>query len=159
MSHFPLICVLVLGSIAGGCSRSDNPAAAPAAHAHEHNPPHGGTAIVLGEENHHLELVHNPAAGVLTAYVLDGHMENFVRINVPSFEAVARVAGGVRPLTFRAVASAATGETVGDTSQFEAQADWLKTVTRFDGTLKSLTVRGRAFNDVAFRFPEGNERP
>ena len=150
---------MVLGSIAGGCSRSDNHAAASAAHAHEHNPPHGGTAVVLGDENYHLELVHNPAAGVLTAYVLDGHMENFIRTNVTSFEAVARVAGEARTLTFRAVANAATGETVGDTSQFEAQADWLKTATRFDGTLKNLTVRGTAFNDVAFRFPERNERP
>ena len=113
----------------------------------------------MGEESYHLELVLNPAAGVLTAYVLDGHMENFIRTNVTSFEAIARVAGEARTLTFSAVANAATGETVGDTSQFEAQADWLKTATRFDGTLKSLTIRGTAFNEVAFRFPEGNERP
>ena len=59
----------------------------------------------------------------------------------------------------RAVADPATGETVGDTALFETQADWLKTVKDFDGTLKkTITIRGTTFADVKFNFPKGNDK-
>ena len=45
----------------------------------------------------------------------------------------------------------------GDTAQFEAQADWLKTTKTFDAEVKSITVRGKAFAGVKFNFPKGNE--
>lgn len=125
---------------------------------HEHQAPHGGTAVVLGEEIYHLELVRDAEAGRLTAYVLDGEMEAFVRIKAATFEVGAVVAGARQTLQFRAIANAATGETVGSTSQFEAQAEWLKKTAAFDATLSALEIKGTTFTGVAFNFPKGNDK-
>ena len=113
---------------------------------------------MLGNEAYHLELVRDAAVGKLTAYVLDGELENFVRVKAGSFDVVAKLDGGSRLLVFRAVANSATGETVGDTSQFEAQADWLKTTATFDATLAALEIRGTTYAAVAFNFPKGNDK-
>ena len=48
---------------------------------HEHVAPHGGALVELGEELAHLELVHDPTTGTLTAYVLDGEAEQAVRVS------------------------------------------------------------------------------
>lgn len=85
-------------------------------------------------------------------------MEKFIRVKAASFEVVATVAGEKRPLLFKAAANGMTGETVGDTSQFEAQADWLKLSTAFDATLTALEIRGAKFEQVAFNFPKGNDK-
>lgn len=113
--------------------------------------------MVLGAETYHLELVREPEAGKLTAYLLDGEMENFIRSSETSFTVDAVVNGKTNTLVFQAIANSATGETVGDTAQFEAQAAWLKTAANFDATLRQLTVRGRRFENVAFKFPRGND--
>lgn len=94
------------------------------------------------------------ATGRITAYVLDGHASEFIRARTPAFEIVATVGGEKRPLPFRAIANPTTGETVGDSSQFEAQADWLRTTAAFDGVLTALEIRGMKFEQVAFRFPK-----
>jgi hypothetical protein len=115
--------------------------------------------VVLGDETYHLEFVHHPESGTLTAYILDAHMENFVRTNAASFEVIAQVGNETRPLTFRATANTATGETVGDTAQFDAQADWLKSTSHFEASLKSLQIRGRTFSDVKFTLPGAATHP
>jgi hypothetical protein len=122
-----------------------------------HHPPHAGTPVVLGEEAYHMELVRDPEAGTLQAYILDGEMETFVRSAVPSVEIDATVGGKPQTLVLAAVANTATGETVGDTSLFQAQADWLRTTGNFDGVLRSVTIRGTTFTDVKFNFPKGND--
>jgi hypothetical protein len=140
-----------------GCAKSSPPEpVAPARH--EHHAPHGGTPVVLGHEAYHLELVRDAAAGKLSAYVLDGEMESFIRVPAPEFEVVAMMDGQPRRLEFKAAANPATGETVGDTSQFDAQADWLKTTTSFDATLTKLEIKGTVFAGVAFNFPKGNDK-
>lgn len=126
-------------------------------HGHEHHAPHGGTAVILGNEVYHLELVLDAGRGVLQAFVLDGHMENFIRCSAPSFEIVATVAGEKRPLLFTPIGDSATGEKPGDTSLFEASAEWLKTTPKFEAVLASLTIKGTTFADVAFNFPAGND--
>lgn len=141
------------------CSKKEAHASADhAAHKHEHIPPHGGTPVVLGQEAYHLELVRDASAGKLTLYVMDGELENFVRIAAPSLEIVASVAGKSSPLVFRAIANPTTGEKMGDTAQFEATADWLKTTASFDATLTKIEVRGTTFSAVAFNFPKGNDK-
>jgi hypothetical protein len=144
---------------AAACSKQQDSSATTTAHHHhhEHTAPHGGTAVALGDEAYHLEFVRDPAAGTLTAYVLDGHMEEFIRIDAASFNVAASVNGASHLLTFRAVANSATGETVGNTSQFEAQADWLKSTSVFDAVLENLTIRGTTFTGVSFNFPAGND--
>ena len=128
-----------------------------AAHKHEHTPPHGGAPVVLGDEEFHLEFVREAAAGKLQLYVLDGHLDKFVRIAVPAIEVTSTIGGVLQTLAFQPVANPATGEKVGDTSLFEAQADWLKTATNFDAVVKLVDVKGKAFKDVKFNFPKGNE--
>jgi hypothetical protein len=153
------VTALLVAALAGapGCGRPVTGAAAPPPSPHEHRPPHGGTAVVLGDEAYHVELVRDAAAGKLQAYVFDGELENFVRSPVPALTLEATVNGTVRTLVLPAVASPATGETVGDTSLFEAEADWLKATPNFDATLRSITIRGRTFTGVRFNFPHGND--
>lgn len=153
-----LLALLLTAGLAG-CVKPEAqaPVTTPAAK-HQHHPPHGGTPVVLGAELYHLELVLDAASGRLSAYVLDGEMEEFIRIAAPSLEISVTAGGQPRTLVLSAVASPATGETVGNTSLFEVQADWLKTMREFDGVLTRIEVRGTAFTAVAFNFPKGNDR-
>ena len=164
MKNFPPILALLACAFTAvlvcGCSKSDPRAASTdrSAAKHEHKAPHGGTAVVLGNEAYHLELVRDAATGKLTVFVLDGEMENFIRAKTRSFEIVATVGGAPRPLVLQAVANPATGETVGDSSCFETQADWLKTTPVFDAVLTTLEIRGTTFAAVPFNFPKGNDK-
>lgn len=104
-----------------------------------------------------MELVLDPAAGRLQAFVLDGEMENFIRIAAGAIEIDAKAAGQDEQLKLQPVANSATGETAGNTSLFEAKADWLKHTTNFDATLKEIDVRGSIYSNVKFNFPKGND--
>lgn len=153
-----------------GCSKTEPPpTAAPTAHdhshdhahghhhGHDHTPPHGGTAVELGREDYHLEFVRDAGAGRLKAYVLDGELENFIRIPAPSLELSVRFAGRRETLVLQPVANDATGETVGDTSLFEGQADWLKTQAEFEAELQQITIRTTTYTKVTFQFPQGHD--
>jgi len=155
----PLIFILVAVTLVftAACSKKTESTAITKTAKHEHRPPHGGTPVVLGEEAFHLELVLDAATGKLSAYVLDGELENFVRAAMPSLEIVATVAGVPQSLSLKPIANPATGETVGDTSLFETQADWLKTIKEFDAMIPAIVVRGTPFKDVKFNFPKGND--
>ncbi len=140
-----LIAVLVLG----GCAKKE------AVGLHKDQPPHGGTTVALGD-SYHLEFVLDAASGTLSAYILDDEMEEFVRSAMPSFEITAKVGGAEQALVFKPVANPATGETVGDTALFTAQADWLKTARTFDAVIKRVTLDGTKFANVDFNFPKGS---
>ena len=159
MKAIAYICLLLVASDLCGCSKPDETTTpkSEAVHKHEHHPPHGGTPVVLGDEEYHVELVLDAAAGKLQAFVLDGEMENFVRVPAESIEIDAQVSGREEKLNLHAVPNTATGEKVGDTSLFETQADWLKTTPTFDATLKEITVRGKTYSNVKFNFPKGND--
>lgn len=130
-----------------GCGRKEDHAA----HAtHVHVSPHGGLLVELGEHAYNAELVRDTDAGKLTVYILDGHAENFVRLALPSIDLVAYAGGERRTLALRAVANSITGETVGNTSQYEAQADWLKSVGAFNGEIGVVEIRGTKFGPAAF---------
>jgi hypothetical protein len=142
-----------------GCAKETPPPAVDAQPAkHEHHPPHGGTPVVLGAEIYHLEFVLDSASGQLSAYVLDGEMENFIRIAAPSFEVVATVGGVKQTLFLSAVANYATGEKTGDTSLFATSADWLKTTKSFDAVVTQIEIRSTTFSGVEFNFPKGNDK-
>jgi len=152
MSRLSFACLLGLAAIGSGCSPSpDSSLPTSPTGGHVHVALHGGVLVEVGNHAYNVELVRDAEAGKLTAYILDGHAENFVRIAIPSFELIAITGGERRPLTLRAVANPATGETVGDTSQFEAQADWLKRASQFPGEIPVLDIRGTPFR-VAFYF-------
>ncbi len=151
----PLLVLALAAALVGACTKG--PADSGAPHKHEHHPPHGGTPVVLGDEAYHIELVLDAQAGVLQAYVFDGELENFIRCSAPSMEIDATAGGAAHTLVLAAVPNAATGETVGDTSLFQAQAEWLKGAREFDGVIPSVSVRGSTFTDVKFNFPRGND--
>lgn len=155
----PLI-VLVLASGFSGCAKNDSapPAQTAAPSKHEHHPPHAGTPVVLGAELYHLELVRDAGSGRLSAYVLDGEMEGFVRIAQPTIELSVSAGAGAKSLVLTAVANPATGETAGSTALFEGQADWLKTTAKFDAVISRVEIKGNLFTAVPFNFPQGNDR-
>lgn len=153
---FIFVCSLVTFTSCSKQPEATTAAASPAKH--EHKAPHGGTPVVLGDEAYHLELVRDAATGKLTAYVLDGELEEFIRVKAASLEILATVGGTKQALTLRAIANTATGETVGNSSQFEVQADWLKTTASFDATLTTIEIKGTTFSAVAFNFPKGNDK-
>ena len=146
----------IVALAATGCGDRSN-AAASAKAKHEFHAPHGGTIIRLGREEYHLELVRDATAGRLTAYILDGEALNPVRTRASSFDIVSGPATAKRVLTFNAVEDPKTGETIGDTSRFAAEADWLKTTGRFDGELSLLKIASTTFLRVPISFPAGNE--
>jgi hypothetical protein len=129
------------------CGKKSDHAATPAGHVH--TAPHGGTLVELGDHAYNIELVRDLAAGKLTAYVLDGHAEKFVRITAPKLDLIAMPGGKYTPLVLQAIPNPATGETPGDTSQFEAQADWLKTADGFAGIF-TVEIRGMKFEQVSY---------
>jgi hypothetical protein len=158
MKPTALLSFVVAAGLVGGCSKTENaPPAAESAHHHEHKPPHGGAPVELGEEENHVEFVLDAPNGRLQAFVMDGELENFVRISAPSLEVTALVSGREEKLVFQPIASNATGETTGDTSLFEAQADWLKTTPVFDAVLKEITVHGKTFTNISFNIPKGSD--
>jgi hypothetical protein len=146
------IAVLVVGCgrKGDGIASSDGPAL------HKDVPPHGGTPVPLGDD-YNLELVLDPAEGLLSGYVLDDEMEEFIRSPNHSVSIAVNVGGQTRDLILDAVANPATGESIGDTSLFQAKADWLRTFHSFEGRIVSITVRGTTFTGIKFRFPENNE--
>ncbi len=101
-----------------------------------------------------MELVFDSASGLLTAYILDGEAEQPIRLSTATLT-VGITAPGATPVSvsLAAVANALTGETVGDSSQFQARVPSLTGLSTFAGILPSLTVKGQAFTDVAFTFP------
>lgn len=97
---------------------------------------------------YNIELLPNPGSPGLRAYILDGHAERFVRIGAVSFDAV--LEGLSTPLVFAAVANPATGETVGDTAQFEAPAAWPAATQRLTGFIRMIEIKGHRFEQIPF---------
>src|SRR5882762_6275415 len=108
MKHLFSILGLATVLLAGCHQKPANASGTPAPAKHEHKPPHGGTPVVLGNEEYHLELVLNDAERKLQAFVMDGELENFVRVQASTFEINAQVAGKDEPLVFHAIANNAT---------------------------------------------------
>src|SRR5687768_16805338 len=151
MKIFPVVLIACSIVVVSGCGKKSATGHSHAAY--EHRAPHGGTLVELGEHAYTVELVRDDAAGRLTAYVLDGHAENFVRLKAPAIELIAMPGGTLTRVSLQAVANPATGETVGDTSQFAAQAEWLKTAADFSGIF-SLEVRGTKFDQIEYTLPK-----
>jgi hypothetical protein len=129
-------------------------------HSHSHDPLYGGTLIAFGDHFAHAEVVLDATAGTLTLYLLDGGAEAPVRVAQESItvEVTPRTQGAEKTsLTLQPVANPLTGETVGDTSQFQIQDPSLAGVSEFDGVIVSVSIKGSELKDVAFGYPEGNE--
>jgi hypothetical protein len=151
MKTIPIIGLLAALALVAGCRESQH-----SGHGHQHTPPHGGAPVILGKEDYHLEFVLDSTNGTVRAYILDSHMDKFIRVTNESFTVTAKLVGKPETLVFRAVANNATGEKVGDTALFEAQAGWLRGATAFAAEVDELTVRGKKYTKIPFSFPKGN---
>lgn len=140
-----------------GCGQHDQAGHSHGGGGHSHDSLQGGVAVELGDHQFHLDVLAVPEAGQLKAFIMDAHVENFVRVPLKSFDLMIEPAGGAaKTLTLEAQANAASGETIGDTSAFLGQADWLKGVTNFTAILPQIEIRGQTFRGVVIRYPKGN---
>jgi len=124
---------------------------------HEHEAPHGGTLVPLGEHFAHLEVKLDAETGRLDVWVLDEEADRTIRLEAAELRLAVDVPGGSVDVRLAAQPSELTGETVGDSARFAATVAELAGVERFEARLARVAVRGRTFEAVAFRYPEGNE--
>jgi hypothetical protein len=138
--------------LTAACGQTARPAASAPATEHQHHAPHGGALVELGGEFAHVELVLEPEAGTLTAYVLDGEAEESVRLKQPSLTVEIKTPGssGAQILELQAQANILTGETVGDSSEFSITHPLLRDARHIAGRITDIVVKGREFRDVNF---------
>ena len=100
----------------------------------------------LGEHGtgFNLEVVHDAETGDLAIHVYDGHASNPVRIKQESITLT--VGTEKKEVVLAAVANPAYEESVGDTSFFQAKGALLDT-KEFEGSVKSVTIKGTSFED------------
>ncbi len=120
---------------------------------HGHSAKYGGKLVELGRHEANLEFVFVPAEGRLTAYALDAHAENFVRLPIEGITAQVTVNGAEQTLVLRPMGNSATGEKPGDTSQFQGTSDGLKSATRIEVLVKELPFRSKQFRDIRTTLP------
>lgn len=153
----------LLGAVAAlallnGCGQRPAPSHAGSGHSHDdHAPPHGGTPILVADDEYHLELVVDPTAGRAQVYVLDGHLEEYLAVPETNFVLLARMDGRTEQLAFQRAPEPASGRRPEKSSLFEAGGEWLKSVKSFEGTLPALTLNGKTFTNISFPFPKGTK--
>ncbi len=124
---------------------------------HTHEAPHGGLLVELGEEEFaHVELLLEPEDGALTAWILDGHVERAVRSAQASLDVELYCEGAELSLSLLPVASALTGETVGDTSEFHVADERLGSRPELEGRILHVEALGSVFEAVAFEDRHGH---
>lgn len=156
-------------------------------HHHAEQGPHGGALVALGQDDAHLEIVLNGESGVLTAYVLDGAAEKPVAIRQKTLQLALTLehdhhahgdkdhhhdADKEKPgadvktdedkddvpdeTLVLSLTAVSPGEE-GAASEFSGQADELKGADEFAAALTGITIGGKEFKGVSFKYPEGNE--
>lgn len=150
--RLPLFFTLAAGLLlAAGCHRHDHDHAH--GHGHVHVAPHGGTLVELGDHQFNLELLLDRQTGMLQAFVLDAHAENFVRVDWRTLELTFRLEAGFETLLLNAMTDELTGETVGNTATFAASAPWLQRGAALAGVVPALTIRGQSVPSATFVIP------
>ena len=119
-------------------------------HGHAHSAKMGGQLVEVGSHNFNLELLRDGTSGKLTLWVLDAHAENFVRLTNDTLVVEVADAGKIETVVLKATANPATGEKVGDTSQFEALSDAFKTAKPLAVRVPSLQIGSRQFSIPTF---------
>ncbi|MEY4201947.1 MAG: hypothetical protein RLZZ265_3687, partial [Verrucomicrobiota bacterium] len=123
----PSIGALAALALLNGCSDSQSPRDQASGHSHDdHTPPHGGTPVLVADDQFHLELVLDASAGRMQAFVLDGHLENYVALTETNFLLLAKTSGREERLSFHRAADPASGKVPDKSSLFESQGEWLK---------------------------------
>jgi hypothetical protein len=119
--------------------------------------PHGGTPVLIADHKFHLELVRDPSAGLMQAYVLDDHFEGYVPVRETNFIMTAVFAGKTNQVEFKRSANPAEGKIAATSSLFEGRADWIKSASNFTGRIPTITLNGQTFTNISFPFPKGTQ--
>ncbi|MGE5192048.1 MAG: hypothetical protein ACM3U2_06055 [Deltaproteobacteria bacterium] len=134
-------------------------------HHHAEKGPHDGALVAIGEDDAHVEVVLDADSGTLKAYVLDGEAEKAVAIKQASLQLAVTLRkgdegkeqAGIPEDAVIVTLSAVSPADDGTASEFEGQSDELKGAEKFAANLTAVTVGGKSFKNVAFKYPEGNE--
>lgn len=96
-----LVSFALLALLSGVAQLQAQPAKAapPAAHDHPAHGPHNGDLIELGNEEYHLELVHDVKAGTVAFYLLDSTAKKMLAI--PAKEIVINVKSAGKPKQYK----------------------------------------------------------
>jgi hypothetical protein len=126
--------------------------------AHNHPAPHGGQLVELGKHGSgfNLELVLHEQ-GFLQIYVLDAHVQNFVRISANSIDIeITDQNGTARIITCEPIEDPITGETVGNTSLFTS-TERINEILPLQGVINKIDIMEFPYENVEINF-SGNEQ-
>ena len=121
--------------------------------AHAHVAPHGGQLVELGEHGSgfNLELVLHED-GFLQIYVLDAHVDNFVRISAGSIDIKITDSNGTeKTISCEPVADPITGETIGSTSLFTSN-ERIRDLIPFKGIIQNIEVMEFSYENIEVNF-------
>ena len=121
--------------------------------AHNHPAPHGGQLVELGEHGSgfNLELVLHEQ-GFLQVYVLDAHVQNFVRISANSIDIeITDQNGNTKNITCEPVADPITGESIGNTSLFTS-AERINEILPLKGVINQIDIMEASYENVEVNF-------
>jgi len=152
MKHYPAI-LLSFALLLGSCGQDHDGHGRSGSDVHYHAPPHGGVLVELGEHGsgYNLEL-YLEDQGYLQIFVWDAHVDNLVRIVQQKIDLLVPDGNGTqKTIVCTAVADAATGETVGDTSLF-ASSELMADQLPLKGVIPSIKVIGKTYENVPFEF-------
>ena len=126
--------------------------------AHNHPAPHGGQLVELGEHGSgfNLELVLHEQ-GFLQIYVLDAHVQNFVRISANSIDIeITDQNGTARIITCEPIEDPITRETVGNTSLFTS-TERINEILPLQGVINKIDIMEFPYENVEINF-SGNQQ-
>ena len=126
--------------------------------AHNHPAPHGGQLVELGKHGSgfNLELVLHEQ-GFLQIYVLDAHVQNFVRISANSIDIeITDQNGTARIITCEPIEDPITGETVGNTSLFTS-TERINEILPLQGVINKIDIMEFSYENVEINF-SGNQQ-
>lgn len=121
--------------------------------AHNHPAPHGGQLVELGEHGSgfNLELVLHEQ-GFLQVYVLDAHVQNFVRISANSIDIeITDQNGNTKNITCEPVADPITGESIGNTSLFTS-TERINEILPLKGVINQIDIMEASYENVEINF-------
>jgi len=117
---------------------------------HAHAAKFGGTLVEIGDHFAQAEIVFDNDTGRITVYFWDGHVESPRRIKSKSIPATVTTPAGDVEVALAAQADALAGETIGNSSRFEAEVEALKGADTAIGLFGPVDFAGKIFAEVKF---------
>ena len=123
-------------------------------HGHDHDAPNGGTMVEFGEDACHLEFLRdesNASRINILAYEFHPKLAN-VKIPMREILVTATFEGKTETLTFTPVVNPSFNNNSTHSSEFTANADWLKDAHEFDAVVEKLIHPGGETDKKPFHF-------